>query len=178
MLYAVSAKLIPDRAPEFYTRLTDGSIASQRPDGAEIVAAMKRARAAPDGTVRCTETCYCATLEPCTSAVRTVKYEAEHAGERIENIAAAFLRQGRERSLRRDERRLRRFRAAPLQDHWRSLWLVASADPEQPVVEIGQAVQLDRGAVKDAEADADDPRIAGRERDRMQHDQPPEGEDL
>jgi hypothetical protein len=61
MLYAVSAKLIPNRAPEFNTRLTDGSIASQRPDGAEIVAAMKRARAAPDGTVRWTETCYCPT---------------------------------------------------------------------------------------------------------------------
>jgi hypothetical protein len=57
----VSAKLIPDRAPEFYTHLTDGSIASQRPDGAEIVAAMKRARAAPDGTVRWTEICYCPT---------------------------------------------------------------------------------------------------------------------
>jgi hypothetical protein len=61
MLYAVSAKLIPDRVPEFHTRLTDGSIASQRPDGAEIVAAMKRARATPDGTVRWTETCYCPT---------------------------------------------------------------------------------------------------------------------
>ena len=61
MLYAVSAELIPERAPEFHTRLTDGSIASQRPDGAEIVAAMKRARAAPDGTVRWTETCYCPT---------------------------------------------------------------------------------------------------------------------
>jgi hypothetical protein len=61
MFYAVSAKLIPDRASEFHRRLTDGSIASQRPDGAEIVAAMKRARAAPDGTVRWTETCYCPT---------------------------------------------------------------------------------------------------------------------
>ena len=61
MLYAVSGKLIPDRAPEFHARLTDGSIASQRPDGAEIVAAMKRARTAPDGTVRWTETCYCPT---------------------------------------------------------------------------------------------------------------------
>jgi hypothetical protein len=61
MLYAVSAKLIPDRAPEFHTRLTDGSIAAQRPDGAEIVAAMQRARVAPDGTVRWTETCYCPT---------------------------------------------------------------------------------------------------------------------
>jgi hypothetical protein len=44
MLYAVSAKLIPNRGPEFHTRLTDGSIAAQRPDGAEIVAAMRRAR--------------------------------------------------------------------------------------------------------------------------------------
>jgi hypothetical protein len=61
MLYAVSAKLIPDRAPEFHTRLTDGSIAAQRPDGAEIVAAMQRARVAPDGAVRWTETCYCPT---------------------------------------------------------------------------------------------------------------------
>jgi len=61
MLYAVSARLVPDRAHEFHARLTDGSIAAQRPDGAEIVAAMKRARAAPDGTVRWTETCYCPT---------------------------------------------------------------------------------------------------------------------
>jgi hypothetical protein len=61
MLYAVSAKLIPDRGPEFHTRLTDGSIAAQYPDGAEIVAAMQRARVAPDGMVRWTETCYCPT---------------------------------------------------------------------------------------------------------------------
>jgi hypothetical protein len=61
MLYAVSARLIPDRASEFHARLTDGSIAAQRPDGAEIVAAMERARVAPDGAVRWTETCYCPT---------------------------------------------------------------------------------------------------------------------
>ncbi len=61
MLYAVSAKLIPDRAAEFHRRLIDGSIASQRPDGGEVVAAMNRARAAPDGKVRWTETCYCPT---------------------------------------------------------------------------------------------------------------------
>ena len=76
MLYAVSAKLIPDRAPEFHTRLTDGSIASQRPDGAEIVAAMKRARVARDGMVRWTETCYCPTpssmnAPPCLTAIST-----------------------------------------------------------------------------------------------------------
>ena len=61
MLYAVSAKLIPDRAAEFHARLTDGSIAAQRPDGGEILAAMRRARVAPDGAVRWTETCFCAT---------------------------------------------------------------------------------------------------------------------
>jgi hypothetical protein len=61
MLYAVSAKLIPDRAAEFRARLADGGIAAQRPDGAEIVAAMQRARVAPDGAVRWTETCYCPT---------------------------------------------------------------------------------------------------------------------
>src|SRR5579863_5522319 len=61
MLYAVSAKLIADRAPEFYTRLTDGSIAAQRPDGAEVVAAMQRARIAGDGLAHWTETCYCPT---------------------------------------------------------------------------------------------------------------------
>jgi hypothetical protein len=60
-LYAVSARLIADRAREFLTRLTDGSIAAQRPDGAEIVAAMQRARIAADGTARWTETCYCPT---------------------------------------------------------------------------------------------------------------------
>ena len=61
MLYAVSAKLIQDRAGEFFTRLTDGSIAAQRPDGQEIVAAMGRACVGSDGTVRWTETCFCAT---------------------------------------------------------------------------------------------------------------------
>jgi hypothetical protein len=61
MLYPVSAKLILARTPEFQTRLTDDSIAAQRPDGAEIVDAMQRARVAPDGTVHWTETCYCPT---------------------------------------------------------------------------------------------------------------------
>ncbi len=61
MLYAVSARLVSKRARELHTRLTDGSIAAQRPDGSEIVAAMRRARVASDGTVRWTETCFCPT---------------------------------------------------------------------------------------------------------------------
>ncbi len=61
MIYSVRAKLVAERGAEFYRRLTDGTIEGQRPDGAEIVAAMKRARIAGDGAVRWTETCYCPT---------------------------------------------------------------------------------------------------------------------
>lgn len=60
MIYSVKARLVADRAGEFHRRLTDSTIAAQEPDGAEIVAAMGRARIGPDGTVRWTETCYCA----------------------------------------------------------------------------------------------------------------------
>ena len=61
MIYAVTARLIEDKAGEFARRLADGSIKCQEPDGREIVRSMARARVAPDGTVSWTETCYCAT---------------------------------------------------------------------------------------------------------------------
>ena len=61
MIYSVRATLVAENGGEFYRQLTDGTIAGQRPDGAEIVAAMERARIAGDGSVRWTETCYCAT---------------------------------------------------------------------------------------------------------------------
>ena len=61
MIYAVSARLVDERRTEFHRKLTDGTIAAQRPDGSEIVASMRRARIAEDGTVRWTELCYCAT---------------------------------------------------------------------------------------------------------------------
>ena len=62
-LHAVRRKRQADTDPagEFFTRLSDGSIAAQRPDGQEIVAAMGRACIASDGTVRWTETCFCPT---------------------------------------------------------------------------------------------------------------------
>lgn len=59
MIYAVRARLVDERRAEFYRKLIDDTIASQRPDGLEIVASMRRARVAPDGTVRWTELCYC-----------------------------------------------------------------------------------------------------------------------
>ncbi len=61
MIYAVKARLIADRAGELRQGLADGSIEGQEPDGREIVRSMARARIAPDGWVRWTETCYCAT---------------------------------------------------------------------------------------------------------------------
>jgi len=61
MIYHVRAKLNEEHAPEFLRRLTDGSIARQRPDGAEIVASMKRAVVASDGTVEWSEMCFCPT---------------------------------------------------------------------------------------------------------------------
>jgi hypothetical protein len=60
MIYSVSARLAAERSGEFHAKLTDGSIAGQKPDGAEIVAAMARARIGGDCVVRWTETCYCA----------------------------------------------------------------------------------------------------------------------
>ncbi len=61
MYYTVTARLIPETAADFLTRLTDGSIENQKPDGKEIVASMNRAVIGEDGVIRWSETCYCAT---------------------------------------------------------------------------------------------------------------------
>ncbi len=61
MYYIVSARFKPSAAAEFYENLTDGTIQSQKPDGKEIVASMKRAKISQDGIVRWSEVCYCAT---------------------------------------------------------------------------------------------------------------------
>ena len=61
MIYRVTAKYIDGKAPDFYTKLTDGSIGSQRPDGREIVSSMKRAKIVEPGIIQWYETCYCAT---------------------------------------------------------------------------------------------------------------------
>ena len=45
--------------PEFYRKLSNGTIQNQEPDGAEIVDSMKRAVITGPDTVQWTETCYC-----------------------------------------------------------------------------------------------------------------------
>ena len=61
MIYSVTARLVANRCGEFHRKLTDGTIAGQRPDESEIVAAMARARIAEDGVVRWNDTCFCPT---------------------------------------------------------------------------------------------------------------------
>lgn len=60
MYYRVRARLRPGVAAELYRILADGSVARQRPDGAEIVASMRRAVWVGE-EVHWTETCYCPT---------------------------------------------------------------------------------------------------------------------
>jgi hypothetical protein len=61
MIYRVTARYIADKAPDFYRKLTDGTIKNQRPDGQEILKSMERAKISHTGTVEWYETCYCPT---------------------------------------------------------------------------------------------------------------------
>ncbi len=61
MIYKVRARIIEDRVGELYSKLTDGTIAGQKPDGEEIVASMKRAVLTGPGIVEWYEMCFCPT---------------------------------------------------------------------------------------------------------------------
>ncbi len=59
MIYHVQARFRADTAAEFLTKLTDGTISAQRPDGAELVASMERAIVNAEGETEWSELCYC-----------------------------------------------------------------------------------------------------------------------
>jgi hypothetical protein len=61
MIYWVKAKVIDEAIGEFYRRLTDGTVAKQRPDGEEILASMKRAVLTGPGVAEWYEKCFCPT---------------------------------------------------------------------------------------------------------------------
>ena len=61
MHYTVQARLIPDTAADLLRKLTDGTVAQQKPYGREVVASMKRAVVDAEGVVRWSEVCYCPT---------------------------------------------------------------------------------------------------------------------
>ena len=61
MYYDVTARLIEEESQELFARIKDGSIAEQKPDGAEIVATMKRAVVQNDDQIEWSEMCFCNT---------------------------------------------------------------------------------------------------------------------
>ena len=61
MLYKVKATIKPETLKDFFTALTDGSIESQKPDGAYILKAMKEAVMVDSMHIAWYEACYCAT---------------------------------------------------------------------------------------------------------------------
>ena len=59
MFYKVRARLKADTAAELRRKLSDGTIAKQKPDGQEIVASMHRAVVTETGEIEWSEVCYC-----------------------------------------------------------------------------------------------------------------------
>lgn len=59
MIYHVWAKFRNETATELLTKLTDGTIANQRPDGSELIASMNRAVVNEDGLIEWSEMCLC-----------------------------------------------------------------------------------------------------------------------
>ena len=59
MIYHVQARFKPETAAQLLTKLTDGTVANQRPDGPELIASMNRAVVNTEGRVEWSELCYC-----------------------------------------------------------------------------------------------------------------------
>ena len=61
MIYSIKAKFISEKMKEFFIKLTDGTIENQKPDGAEILSSMKRAKITQPGIIEWSEMCFCPT---------------------------------------------------------------------------------------------------------------------
>ncbi len=61
MLYRVKANIDKMKMKAFFNVLTDGTVADQEPDGAEIINAMQKAVMTSADTLEWYETCLCAT---------------------------------------------------------------------------------------------------------------------
>ena len=61
MIYHVKAKFREETASELLSKLSDGTILDQRPDGPELVASMERAVVNNSGKVEWSEMCFCPT---------------------------------------------------------------------------------------------------------------------
>ncbi len=61
MIYSIRAKFSTENMKEFFQKLTDGTIENQKPDGAEILSSMKRAKITEPGVIQWSEMCFCPT---------------------------------------------------------------------------------------------------------------------
>ncbi len=59
MIYSIKAKFIEEKMKGFFQKLTDGTIENQKPDGAEILSSMKRAKIMESGVIQWSEMCFC-----------------------------------------------------------------------------------------------------------------------
>ena len=59
MLYKIKANFHEDLLPEFFTKLTDGTIEQQKPDGLEIIKSIKKAKITAEKTLEWYEHCLC-----------------------------------------------------------------------------------------------------------------------
>jgi hypothetical protein len=59
MIYSIKAKFIEEKMKEFFQMLNNGTIEKQKPDGAEILNSMKRARITEPGLIGWSEMCFC-----------------------------------------------------------------------------------------------------------------------
>ena len=61
VFYSVKAQFIEEKMNEFYQKLTNVTIANQKPDGQEIIDSMKRAKIIGPRTIQWSEMCFCPT---------------------------------------------------------------------------------------------------------------------
>lgn len=59
MIYSIKARFIEEKMKEFFQMLNDGTIEKQKPDGAEILSSMQRARITEPKVIRWSEMCFC-----------------------------------------------------------------------------------------------------------------------
>ena len=82
MRYYVKATMLKDKMGEFYQKLSDGTIAGQKPDGREIVSSIRKAILTKALVVEWCETCFCET--PLAQERETVYDQYFHDMEIIE----------------------------------------------------------------------------------------------
>ena len=83
MIYSIKAKFISEKMNEFFQKLTDGTIENQKPDGAEILSSMKRAKISELGVIQWSEMCFCS---PPLKHERQTVYDKFFSNMEIETI--------------------------------------------------------------------------------------------